>query len=108
MLAPSSVTPALSNAFRYLSATALRSRSVIGWATAISHLLRPCVPRSRSGVERRNDGVDVDPDRLRLGVLPNGLEPHFTAVAGLPRSAKRRRGVHSLVAVDPDHPRPKL
>src|SRR6185369_13529171 len=51
----------------------------------------------------RDLGVDVDPDRLGLGVVVHGLEPHVAAVARVADAAERRAGVDALVTVDPDH-----
>src|SRR5690606_22591075 len=54
-------------------------------------------------VEGGNPGVDVHPDRLRLGVFAHRLEAHLAAVAGLAEAAEGRAGMDPLVAVDPDH-----
>src|SRR5687768_1521671 len=55
-------------------------------------------------VPRRDGGVDVDPDRLGLGVAPHRIEAHLAAVARLPDAAERRAGPDALGAVDPHHP----
>src|SRR6266566_4588071 len=59
-------------------------------------------PSSGPRIERRDCGVDVDPDRLWLGVLAHRLEAHFAAIAGEAGPAERGPGVDPLVAVDPD------
>src|SRR5579864_7427396 len=54
-------------------------------------------------VERWDVGVDVHPDRFRLGVVVDGLDAHVAAVAGFSDAAEGRRGIDALIAVDPHH-----
>src|SRR4029453_10737944 len=48
-------------------------------------------------------GVHVDPDRLRVGVAPHGLEAHLAPVSRLADAAEGRARAHALVAVHPHH-----
>src|SRR5262249_30849828 len=52
---------------------------------------------------RRNRRVDVDPNRLGLGVIVHRLATHLTAIARLADAAERTARIDALVAVDPAH-----
>src|ERR1700761_8679323 len=52
---------------------------------------------------RRHVTVDIDPDRARFRIVVHRFEAHFTAVAGLPHTAKWTTRVDALIAIDPAH-----
>src|SRR4029077_9495046 len=100
MLPPLDVTPPLSKALRYSSATDFRCSSVMVWVlTAI-----PIPPPLGARVPDRQVGIDVDPYRLDVRHPAHRLEPHLPSVSGAADPAERGPGVDPLVAVDPDHP----
>src|SRR5215217_6189363 len=86
MLSPVEVTPPLSKALRYSSATDLRCSSVIVWvATATVVLLLCCGPsrdvwpeRASSGAARQGRGTDgeaVGPEGIPLGFRGSRTPP---------------------------------
>src|SRR5215211_6241507 len=96
MLPPVDVTPPLSNALRYSSATDFRCSSVIVWVvTAIGHLL-----------SRVDHHVLVHPLRERLAVTRDGV-PLLVEVVVPRRVADGEAGVGAVghVAHGLDHPR---